>query len=41
MDCHGAPDFLPFPLQNWVVLEKPDGKRIFIKSDAIRMYEEL
>jgi hypothetical protein len=37
----GAPDFLPFPLQNWVVLEKPDGKRIFIKSSAIRMYEEL
>lgn len=37
----GAPDFLPFPLQNWVVLEKPDGKRVFIKSSAIRMYEEV
>jgi hypothetical protein len=37
----GAPDYLPFPLQNWVVLEKPDGKRIFVKSNAIRLYEEI
>jgi hypothetical protein len=37
----GVPDYLPFPLQNWVILEKPDGKRVFIKSSSIRFYEEL
>ncbi len=37
----GAPDFLPFPLHNWVVLERPTGKRIFLKANTIRFYEEL
>jgi hypothetical protein len=37
----GAPELLPFPLQNWVILEKPDSKRVFVKSNAIRLYEEL
>jgi len=36
----GAPEFLPFPLQNWVILEKADTKRVFVKSNAIRLYEE-
>ena len=37
----GSPDFLPFPLQSWVILENANSKRIFLKANAIRMYEEL
>ena len=31
---------LPFPLQHWVVLEKSDGKRLFVKPHTIKYYEE-
>jgi len=34
-------DYLPFPLQHWLVLAKPDGKRVFVKPNAVRFYEEL
>jgi len=33
-------EYLPFPLQHWLVLEKPDGKRVFVRPNAIRLYEE-
>jgi hypothetical protein len=35
------PDYLPFPLQRWVILLRPNGKRLFLKPQAIRYYEEL
>jgi hypothetical protein len=33
--------YLPFPLQNWLVLEKPDGKRLFVRPNTVKYYEEL
>jgi hypothetical protein len=32
--------YLPFPLAQWLILEKPDGKKIYIKPTAIRFYED-
>lgn len=32
--------YLPFPLCQWLILEKPDGKRIYVKPTAIRYYED-
>ena len=36
-----GPQYPPFPLRQWLVLSKPDGKRIFVKPSAVRFYEEL
>jgi hypothetical protein len=33
--------FLPFTLQHWLVLQKADGKRLFIRPTAVKYYEEL
>jgi type II secretory pathway component PulF len=38
-DSTAASD-MPFPLQQWLVLLKPDGKRVFVKPNAVRLYEE-
>jgi len=32
--------YLPFPLAQWVILEKQDGKRVYIKPISIRFYED-
>jgi hypothetical protein len=32
--------YLPFPLAQWLILQKPDGKRVYIKPIAIRYYED-
>jgi hypothetical protein len=32
--------YLPFPLAQWLILEKSDGKKIYIKPTAIRFYED-
>ena len=32
---------LPFPLQRWVILQRPSGKRTFVKPESIRYYEEM
>jgi hypothetical protein len=33
--------FLPFPLQRWLILERPGGKRLFVKPESVRFYEEI
>jgi hypothetical protein len=33
--------FVEFPLESWLVLEQPNGKRIFTKPTAVRYFEEL
>ena len=33
--------YLPFPLQHWLVLEKSDGKRLFVRPNSVKYYEEL
>jgi len=33
-------EHLPFPLQHWLVLERAGGRRVFVKPNAVRMYEE-
>ena len=32
--------FLPFPLSQWLILQKQDGKRVYVKPTAIRFYED-
>ncbi len=32
--------YLPFPLCQWMIVEKPDGKRAYLKPETIRYYEE-
>jgi len=32
--------YLPFPLAQWLILEKKDGKRVYIKPTSIRYYED-
>jgi hypothetical protein len=36
-----ASHLMPFPLQRWVVLSKTDGKRMYIKPESIRYYEDV
>ena len=36
-----AGQFVGFPLESWLVLERIDGKRVFIKPTAVRFFEEL
>jgi hypothetical protein len=36
-----AGQFVNFPLESWLVLERADGKRVFIKPAAVRYFEEL
>jgi hypothetical protein len=31
---------LPFPLAQWLILQKSDGSRLYIKPSAIRFYED-
>jgi hypothetical protein len=31
---------LPFPLCQWIVLQQEDGKRLYIKPESIRYYED-
>ena len=31
---------LPFPLTQWIVLQQEDGKRLYIKPESIRYYED-
>jgi hypothetical protein len=31
---------LPFPLCQWIVLEREDGKHLYIKPETIRYYED-
>ena len=33
--------FAEFPLQSWLVLERTDGKRIFVKPASVRYFEEI
>jgi hypothetical protein len=37
----GAAPFLSFPLQHWLVLEQPSGKRVFVRPNTVKYYEEL
>jgi len=32
---------LPFPLCQWIVLEKEDGKHLYVKPESIRYYEDV
>lgn len=32
--------YLPFPLSRWLIIEKPDGNKAFIKPEMVRYYEE-
>jgi hypothetical protein len=31
---------LPFPISEWLILEKEDGKRVYVKPQSIRYYED-
>ena len=31
---------LPFPLCQWIVLQREDGKQLYIKPESIRYYED-
>lgn len=31
---------LPFPLQQWLIVEKEDGKRAYIQPASVRFYED-
>ena len=31
---------LPFPLCQWLIVEKPDGKRAYLKPESVRYYED-
>ena len=33
--------YLPYPLQHWLVLEVKDKKRLFIRPNTVKYYEEL
>lgn len=35
-----ANPYLPFPLSRWLIVEKTDHKRAFIKPETVRYYEE-
>ena len=37
----GNAAYLPFPLQHWLVLEQPGGKRVFVRPSTVKYYEEL
>lgn len=37
----GGAQYLPFPLQHWLVVEKADGKRLFVRPATVKYYEEL
>lgn len=30
-----------FPLESWLVLERADGKRVFVRPSSVRFFEEL
>lgn len=32
--------FLPFPLSQWLIVEKNNGKKAYLKPESIRYYEE-
>lgn len=32
---------LPFPLCQWLIVEKPNGKRAYLKPESIRYYEDV
>jgi hypothetical protein len=32
--------FLPFPLQQWLIVEKENGKKAYIKPESVRYYED-
>ena len=31
---------LPFPLRDWLIIEKPTGERVYIKPESVRYYED-
>jgi hypothetical protein len=31
---------LPFPLCQWLIVEKPNGKRAYLKPESVRYYED-
>ena len=33
--------YADFPLESWLVLERADGKRVFVKPRTVRYFEEL
>jgi hypothetical protein len=33
--------YADFPLESWLVLERLDGKRVFVKPRTVRYFEEL
>ena len=37
----GGAQFLPFPLLQWLILEQPNGKRLFVRPSTVKYYEEL
>jgi hypothetical protein len=37
----GNAQYLPFPLQNWLVLEQVGGKRLFVGPSTVKYYEEV
>ncbi len=32
--------YLPFPLCQWLIVEKANGKRAYLKPDTVRFYED-
>lgn len=32
---------LPFPLTQWIILERESGQRLYIKPESIRYYEDV
>jgi hypothetical protein len=36
---HNNP-YLPFPLCQWLIVEKEDGKRAYLKPDTVKYYED-
>ena len=33
--------FLPFPLNQWLIVEKENGKRAYLKPESVRFYEDV
>ena len=33
--------YLPFPLEQWLIVEKPNGKRAYLKPESVRYYEDV
>lgn len=39
--AHDYNNPLPFPLCEWLIVEKEDGKRAYLKPESVRYYEDV